>query len=118
MFVDHVHRWMALIVLLAPLAITSAMPARAQSHDELATLRTKMRILHNRERYGDAIPLAERYLALVRKKYGKAHTEYASALNNLAELYRAQRRYAAAERLYKRSLALREKARPPDNADV
>ena len=35
----------------------------------------------------------------------------AALLNNLAELYVAQGRYAAAEPLHQRSLAIREKAR-------
>ena len=40
------------------------------------------------------------------------------SLNNLAELYRDQGRYAEAEPLYKRSLAIREKALGPDHPDV
>jgi tetratricopeptide (TPR) repeat protein len=39
-------------------------------------------------------------------------------LNNLADLYRAQGRYADAEPLYKRSLAIREKALGADHPDV
>jgi tetratricopeptide (TPR) repeat protein len=39
-------------------------------------------------------------------------------LNNLAELYRAQGHYAKAEPLYKRSLAIQEKALGPAHADV
>ena len=40
------------------------------------------------------------------------------SLNNLAELYRNQGRYADAEPLHKRSLAIREKALGPDHPDV
>ncbi len=40
------------------------------------------------------------------------------ALNNLAGLYDDQGRYAEAEPLYKRSLAIREKALGPDHPDV
>ena len=40
------------------------------------------------------------------------------SLNNLASLYRAQGRYADAEPLYKRSLAIREKTLGPDHPDV
>ena len=39
-------------------------------------------------------------------------------LNNLAELYRAQGRYADAEPLLKRSLAIYEKVLGPDHPDV
>ena len=40
------------------------------------------------------------------------------SLNNLANCTRAQGRYAEAEPLYKRSLAIREKALGPDHPDV
>jgi tetratricopeptide (TPR) repeat protein len=50
------------------------------------------------------------------------HDEPAAAeptlLNNLADLYRAQGRYAEAEPLYKRSLAIRETALGPGHPDV
>ncbi len=39
-------------------------------------------------------------------------------LNNLAVLYRAQGKYAEAEQLHQRSLAIYEKARGPDHPDV
>jgi tetratricopeptide (TPR) repeat protein len=39
-------------------------------------------------------------------------------LNNLAALYQTQGQYAQAEPLYKRSLAIREKAHGPDHPDV
>ncbi len=42
----------------------------------------------------------------------------AASLNNLAELYRTQGRYAEAEPLYKRSLAIREGALGPEHPDV
>ncbi len=42
----------------------------------------------------------------------------AASLNNLAELYRAQGQYAQAEPLYKRSLAIVEKALGPDHPNV
>ena len=42
----------------------------------------------------------------------------ATDLNNLAELYRAQGRYAEAEPLYQRSLAIRKKALGPEHPYV
>jgi len=42
----------------------------------------------------------------------------AGTLNNLAALYYLQGRYAQAEPLYKRSLAIMEKALGPDHPDV
>ncbi len=57
-------------------------------------------------------------LAICEKALGPDHPDVATALNNLAVLYRAQGRYAEAEPLYKRSLAIREKALGPDHPDV
>ena len=42
----------------------------------------------------------------------------ATSLNNLAGLYHAQGKYAAAEPLYNRSLAIREKVLGPQHPDV
>ena len=42
----------------------------------------------------------------------------ATSLNNLADLYRVQGKYGEAEPLYKRSLAITEKALGPDHPDV
>ena len=42
----------------------------------------------------------------------------ALGLNNLAELYRAQGKYAEAEPLHKRALAIREKALGPEHPEV
>ncbi len=42
----------------------------------------------------------------------------ATSLNNLAGLYDNQGRYAEAEPLYQRSLAIREKALGPEHPDV
>ena len=44
--------------------------------------------------------------------------EVATGLNNLAELYRVQGNYAQAEPLYKRSLAIFEKALGSDHPNV
>src|SRR5262245_46930961 len=44
--------------------------------------------------------------------------EVGTLLNNLAELYRVQGRYAEAEPLYKRALAISEKALGPDHPNV
>ncbi len=59
--------------------------------------------------------LWETYMAPGAKAYQQA---MATDLNNLAELYRAQGRYAEAEPLYKRSLAIREKTLGPEHPDT
>ena len=54
----------------------------------------------------------------VSKLYGEGEPNVATALTNLAEQYKAQGRYADAEPLYQRSLAIREKGLGPDHPDV
>ncbi len=49
---------------------------------------------------------------------GPEHPDVAESLNNLAELYRAQGKYAGAEPLYKRALAIWEKALGPEHPNV
>ncbi len=49
---------------------------------------------------------------------GPDHPDLAASLNNLAALYQAQGKYAEAEPLYKRSLAIAEKAFGPEHPIV
>ena len=52
------------------------------------------------------------------EQFGERDPRLGSSLNNLAELYRAQGRYAEAHPLYKRSLAILEKAFGPEHPAV
>ena len=52
------------------------------------------------------------------KRFGPQDPRLATTLNNLAELYRAQGKYAEAEPLHKHSLAIREKALGPEHPEV
>jgi tetratricopeptide (TPR) repeat protein len=92
--------------------------AWGQSLFEANDLNQQVIQLYNQGRYSEAIPLAQRTLAIVEKALGPDHPNVATALNNLADLYRAQGRYPDAETLYKRSLAIREKALGPDDLNV
>jgi tetratricopeptide repeat protein len=74
--------------------------------------------LEKQGRYSEAIPLAQRALALYEKALDHDDPRVATALGNLAELYRKQGHYADAEPLYKRSLAIQEKALGSDHHDV
>jgi CHAT domain-containing protein len=57
-------------------------------------------------------------LAIRENALGPGHPAVATSLNNLAELYWAQARYADAEPLFKRALVIRETALGPDHPDV
>jgi esterase/lipase superfamily enzyme len=87
---------------------------------ELDALNRKVEELRQAGKIGEAIPVAERALRVAEKRYGGNHAATAAALTTLAELYIAQNRYADAEPLLKRVLAIREKASPdsPEVADA
>ena len=92
--------------------------ALAQSLFEANNLNQQALQLYNQGRYSEAIPFAQRTLAIVEKAFDPDYSDVATALNNLADLYRAEGRYAEAEPLYQRSLAIKEKAYGPDHPDT
>jgi len=66
---------------------------------EAEQLNQQMEQLYQQGKYGEVIPLAEQALAIRKRVLGESHLDVATSLNNLAELYRAQGRYAEAEPL-------------------
>ena len=89
----------------------------AQS-DDFAALRSQVSRLHGQGKYAEAVPLAERYVALARRKHGEKHVEFAAANAWLAFIYKAQARYAEAEPLYRRTLTTYEKVLGPAHPEV
>jgi hypothetical protein len=75
-----VSRGVVVIGLLMLIASSLPRQARAQGSDELASLHTQVSQLYEQGKYREAAPIAERYVALARQKYGEDHTEYASAI--------------------------------------
>lgn len=65
--------------------------------------------LVSRNRFVEAIPPAERSLAIREKILGEDSLEVAEAANNLAEIHANTNGYAKAEALYQRELAIQEK---------
>ena len=66
-------------------------------------------------------PKAERQLEAALKEaegFGPQDPRLATSLNDLGEVYRLQGKYAEAEPLYKRSLAIYEKALGPEHPNV
>jgi len=64
--------------------------------------------LYEQGRYTEGEPLYQRALAIREQQLGPLHSDTATSLNNLAELYRAQGKYEQAEPLYQRALAIYE----------
>jgi CHAT domain-containing protein/tetratricopeptide (TPR) repeat protein len=96
-----------IMVLAVCLGFTAGASAQQAQWDELNRQVVK---LYQNGRYADAIPIAERALEVAAKTIGPNDPRVATALNNLAELYRVQGKYSDAEPLYKRSLEITEKA--------
>jgi CHAT domain-containing protein len=99
---------------LQPLSTPSTQAALADA----ARLDALIRQLSGEGRLQEAIPLAERSLALREKALGSRHSEVAISLDVLAMIYRAQGAYAKAEPLYRRALDLRERALGAMHPDV
>ena len=66
---------------------------------------------------GEAIRYFEDLVALAEREHGPESAETATALNNLAESYRAMGRYAEAEPLHRRAMGIREAALGPEHPD-
>jgi CHAT domain-containing protein len=90
----------------------SQTPPAAQHSAELQEakqLNKQVIELYNAGKYNEAVVLAKRALFITEKVLGKEHSDVATTLNNLAELYKAQGLHEKAEPLHMRSLAIYEK---------
>jgi CHAT domain-containing protein/Tfp pilus assembly protein PilF len=86
--------------------------------EEAKRLAAEVERLVKEGKYDDALPLAQRALALREKVLGPDHLDVAQTLNDLAVLHQEKGDHARAEPLYQRALAIREKALGPDHPDV
>ncbi|NEU84560.1 CHAT domain-containing tetratricopeptide repeat protein, partial [Nostoc sp. UIC 10630] len=66
----------------------------------------------------EAIPLAERMLAIRKKLLGNEHPDVATSLNNLAGLYSRQGKYADAEPLYRQALEIYKRLPADEHLNV
>src|SRR5437016_140612 len=109
----------ALVALLPSLFLmVPPVTVCAQTDGNLEAFNRQVEQLYQAGNYAEAVPVAERYVALAKAQYGDDHTEFATAISWLGFIYRAQGRYAEAEPLHKHALAIQEKALGPDHADV
>jgi CHAT domain-containing protein/Tfp pilus assembly protein PilF len=86
--------------------------------DEARRLFEEARRLRQQGKYGEALPPAERAIAVREDVLGPDHTAVADALHLLAVIYDDKHDYAKAEAPNLRALAIREKALGPDHPDV
>jgi hypothetical protein len=91
---SKVMRFLALVILLG---MVTPQTGSAQI-DDLSALDRQFHQLYRQGYYAKAARIAKRAAALAEKKIGPDHPNVATALNNLAEMYRAQGRYAGYRR--------------------
>ena len=92
--------------------------AQTEDLEEANRLDRQVIQLFREGKYDEAIPLAERALAIREKALGAEHLDVAAPLFNLASLYSSKGDYARAEPLYQRALAINEKALGAEHPDV
>lgn len=100
-------------------------PAEAPEPGELLlaqTLNEEILKLKSEGKYKEAIPIAERVLAIFEQAYQRNtsfdHIYISNCFDGLAELYRAAEDYVRAEDLYSRALEVRKKVLGPDHPDL
>src|SRR5262249_6035303 len=85
---------LGVVLALAGVLLASAGSiSLAQPADEASELDRRVAELYRAGRYSDAIPLAQRLLAIRERALGPNHPGLAVTLNNLGELNRLQGRY-------------------------
>jgi tetratricopeptide (TPR) repeat protein len=95
-----------------------APPAAAQSNSQIdAALRGMLDAYHS-GRGAEAVPLAERHLAMVQRRYGENHAKYGNALFWMAQIYSGQGRYLEAEPIIKLAIANVERTAPPGDNEI
>src|SRR5262249_48332810 len=106
-------------ILAAMLMVNSfaGAPAIAQQ-DEATALNKRVIELFQAGKFAEAVPLAQRAVAIREKAFGPNHPNVGASSSNLAGLHGRRGRDADAEPLYKRVLAIVEKARGPGHPDV
>src|SRR5262249_11236812 len=97
-----------LALIISAAACLCALAVRAQSAPEAPCDRVLE--LYRQGKYAEAVPIAERYVEMLKSRRSTMAPQYATAIDTLAALYRAQGRYAEAEPLYKQALAIDERA--------
>jgi tetratricopeptide (TPR) repeat protein len=99
--------------LAAALPVSSFLSAPATAQQEQGNALKRAIKLYQAGKFSEVIPLAERSLAIYEKARGPDHPDVAATLNTLGAIYEGQGRYADAEALLRRALAICEKTLGP-----
>jgi CHAT domain-containing protein len=104
------HRLLSLVSIIVVVFFVGSVPAAAQQSEAAAIYKRYGEVFAAGD-YAAALIEAQKYEAAVKAQWGVNHTNYAAALGNIANVYFKQGRYAEAEGLHKRALAINEQAR-------
>jgi tetratricopeptide (TPR) repeat protein len=89
-------------------AAWAAGPAAAVTDSERVEVNKQFRELFDAKRYAEALPLAERVVALTEEQYGKDDRALVNPLTNLGTVHYRLKDYPAAEKDYQRSVEILE----------
>ena len=92
--------------------------SQAQLEREATKLYERAWKLHDQGKYAEAIPMAERALAIRERVHNKDHPDTLVSVNSLGVLYANEGRYGEAEPLFKRALEARERTLGKDHPDT
>ena len=90
----------------------------AHAASPIDSLNKQVLDLYNQGKFEEATPLCQQLVQMLEQQYGSDSLQFASGLNNLAELYVKQHKPEQAYPLYRRSLLIREAQLGPDHPDV
>ena len=91
------------------LAMAVVVPSAAQQNDVNSIVK-RFDALYNAGNYAAALLEAQKLEAAVKARVGTDHSLYAIALSGLAQTYDAQGKYAEAEAVYRRAVAITERS--------
>src|SRR6516225_2644300 len=106
------------IVIILTLCFSFEVKAQASAHgNSPAQLHQRILELYQHGKFKDAIPLAEKLVALTKRARGDER-DTAISLNDLALLYQAMGNYAKAEPLLEEALVIRQKVLGREHPDT
>ena len=107
------------LVCLLALGLFFGEGARAFAReDDPNLLEQQVLQLYQQGKYQEAIPLAEKLLAIRKQTLGPDHPDTATSLGYLARLYKFMGDYGRAEPLYQQALQIRKKVLGPEHPDT
>jgi CHAT domain-containing protein/Tfp pilus assembly protein PilF len=99
-------------------AMLSALETASAQGAHIVAIEKRYRQLFEHGDYAGALIEARKLEAAVKTQFGSHHFNYAVALRKIAEVYEAQGKLSEAEGLFKRTLAIVERARGSGHVDV